>query len=94
MNVSLCDRCAPLLGNPKLDTLGKLAAKLCLACKARVASASLSTRTPLARKLGKVIDGAIEVGVAGAAIAAAATTVAAVADSTLEQLDELLGADD
>lgn len=92
MNVALCDECAPLLGNPKLDTLGKLAARVCLTCKARIASAALSTKTPLARKVAKVIDGAIAIGLAGASIAAAANTAAAVAESTIEQLDELVGA--
>ena len=89
MNVPLCDTCAPLLMRAELDTMGKLAAKLCLACKARLGAAMVSTKTPWGAKLGAFIDGAIQIVVTGAAIAAAADTALAIVDSTLLQLEEL-----
>jgi len=90
-NVPLCEKCAPLLKRPELDTVGKLAAKLCLTCKARVAAAMAATRGPRGAKVARFVEGAIQIGTAGVALAAAAETAGAIVESTLEQIAELIG---
>jgi hypothetical protein len=42
--VNLCDKCAPLLQDPKLDTIGRLRARLCLLCKLELAREGLQRR--------------------------------------------------
>lgn len=91
MTVALCDRCAPLLGRPELDTPAKLAVRLCLPCKGRLAADVLTSRGGHGATLARFVDGAIAVGVAGVSIAAAAQTAAELVESTADQVAEAAG---
>lgn len=91
MNVALCDRCAPLLGRPELDTPAKLAVQLCLPCKGRLAVGTLASKGPSGAALARFVDGAIAVGVAGVSIAAAAQTAAELVESTADQVAQATG---
>ncbi len=55
--VKVCERCAPLLKDPKLDTLGRLTARLCGACRLRLAVAK--SRRKLEDR-GRTIDRAFD----------------------------------